>query len=180
MTLTLAGVRFAARRRQTSWSDAEIEQLRQLWAAGKTASEIAALIPGKTRNAIIGRVHRDRHAPRPSPIAGRVTKPREPTPEKLARPARVQTRPLKPSEIKAPRLTVDGRIWRSGSAPSVTPAPKLLPPEVSILGPGTCQWIEGDPQIDPTKCGARALLGKAWCPDHHTRCYKPRIEPEAA
>ena len=42
-----------------SWTDERVEQLRQHWTEGKSASQIAALLGhGLTRNAIIGKVHR--------------------------------------------------------------------------------------------------------------------------
>ena len=40
------------------WSEQETKILKDLWKKGLTASQIAAQIPGKTRNACIGRAHR--------------------------------------------------------------------------------------------------------------------------
>ena len=40
------------------WTDTRIERLKQLWADGRSASDIAALLGGVTRNAVIGKVHR--------------------------------------------------------------------------------------------------------------------------
>lgn len=40
------------------WDEEEIETLKRLWAAGLTATEIAAAMVWPTRNAIIGKVHR--------------------------------------------------------------------------------------------------------------------------
>lgn len=150
------------RRYAGGWSEEESQQLRRLWGDGKSAGQIAALIPGKTRNAIIGRAHRLGLAGRPSPFEEKRVQPLQDSSASAAAP-------------KPARRTADGRVWRAGSAPSVTPAPKLLPAEASILGPGTCQWIEADPQVDATKCGARAVLGRPWCPDHLARCFSPRL-----
>ena len=42
-----------------SWTDEEVEQLKQHWLEGKSASQIASLLGhGLTRNAVIGKVHR--------------------------------------------------------------------------------------------------------------------------
>ena len=41
-----------------SWNEQNTKILRKLWSQGLTASQISAQIPGKSRNAIIGRAHR--------------------------------------------------------------------------------------------------------------------------
>src|SRR5215218_10852712 len=41
-----------------TWSDDRVEQLKKLWEAGLSASQIAAELGGVTRNAVIGKVHR--------------------------------------------------------------------------------------------------------------------------
>ena len=54
-----------------SWTDERIERLRALWSEGKSASEIARILGGVTRNAVIGKVHRLNLTGRPSPIKRR-------------------------------------------------------------------------------------------------------------
>ena len=41
-----------------SWTEEKISKLKELWGKGKTASQIAEIIGGITRNAVIGKVHR--------------------------------------------------------------------------------------------------------------------------
>ena len=41
-----------------TWSDDRVEQLKKLWEAGLSASQIAAELGNVTRNAVIGKVHR--------------------------------------------------------------------------------------------------------------------------
>jgi len=41
-----------------SWTHERIEELKKLWEAGYTASNIATEIGGITRNAVIGKAHR--------------------------------------------------------------------------------------------------------------------------
>src|SRR5713101_6946293 len=41
-----------------TWSDARVEQLKKLWEAGLSASQIASELGNVTRNAVIGKVHR--------------------------------------------------------------------------------------------------------------------------
>ncbi len=48
-----------------TWNDERVEQLKKLWAEGKSASQIATEIGGISRNAVIGKVHRLGLAGRP-------------------------------------------------------------------------------------------------------------------
>jgi GcrA cell cycle regulator len=54
-----------------SWTDEKVEQLRQMWGSGKSASEIAEQLGGVSRNAVIGKAHRLGLSGRPSPIKKR-------------------------------------------------------------------------------------------------------------
>ncbi len=41
-----------------SWNDEKVNKLKELWGKGKTASQIAEIIGGISRNAVIGKAHR--------------------------------------------------------------------------------------------------------------------------
>ncbi len=41
-----------------SWNDEKVAKLKELWGKGKTASQIAEIIGGISRNAVIGKAHR--------------------------------------------------------------------------------------------------------------------------
>ena len=41
-----------------SWTDEKVAKLKELWGKGNTASQIAEIIGGITRNAVIGKAHR--------------------------------------------------------------------------------------------------------------------------
>ena len=41
-----------------SWNEEKISKLKELWGKGSTASQIAEIIGGVTRNAVIGKAHR--------------------------------------------------------------------------------------------------------------------------
>ena len=41
-----------------SWTDEKVSKLKNLWGKGKTASQIAEIIGGVSRNAVIGKAHR--------------------------------------------------------------------------------------------------------------------------
>ena len=41
-----------------SWTEDKVNKLRELWGKGQTASQIAEIIGGISRNAVIGKAHR--------------------------------------------------------------------------------------------------------------------------
>ena len=41
-----------------SWTEEKINKLKELWGKGNTASQIAEIIGGVSRNAVIGKAHR--------------------------------------------------------------------------------------------------------------------------
>ena len=41
-----------------SWTDDKVKKLKELWGKGSTASQIANIIGGVSRNAVIGKAHR--------------------------------------------------------------------------------------------------------------------------
>lgn len=56
---------------ENTWTEERVAKLRELWAQGKTASEIGHALGGVSRNAVIGKVHRLKLSGRPSPIKHR-------------------------------------------------------------------------------------------------------------
>jgi GcrA cell cycle regulator len=70
-----------------SWTEDKVAILQQLWGTGKSASEIAVILGGMTRNAVIGKAHRlglsvpstthrravDRRKPEPEGTLGEAT-----------------------------------------------------------------------------------------------------------
>ena len=41
-----------------SWTEEKVKKLKELWGKGNTASQIAEIIGGISRNAVIGKAHR--------------------------------------------------------------------------------------------------------------------------
>ena len=73
-----------------TWSDDRVEQLKKLWEAGLSASQIAAELGNVTRNAVIGKVHR-------LGLSGRAKSPSSAAPrQRKARPAQHMMRVARP------------------------------------------------------------------------------------
>ena len=73
-----------------TWSDDRVDQLKKLWEAGLSASQIAAELGNVTRNAVIGKVHRLGLSGRAKSPATAVPRPRK------ARPAAQMMRVSRP------------------------------------------------------------------------------------
>lgn len=135
-----------------SWTEERIGELARLWDAGHSASHIGKIM-GVSKNAVVGKAHRLKLPPRPSPIRGE-------------RPARPAPRPLpKPR----PMLEV---------VPKAAPRPVRR-----RSAAGGCLWPIGDPgDTDFHFCGEPEQPGKPYCPDHCARAYivKSRSSSEAA
>jgi GcrA cell cycle regulator len=98
-----------------AWTDERIEQLRKLWEAGNTASQIAEELGGVSRNAVIGKAHRLGLQSRPSPVrssqpaaesaapvAAAVAPPPAPAPSPVAPPAPRPAPPVAAAPVAPP------------------------------------------------------------------------------
>jgi GcrA cell cycle regulator len=89
-----------------TWSDDRVEQLKKLWEAGLSASQIAAELGNVTRNAVIGKVHR-------LGLSGRAKSPSTAAPrQRKARPAQM---------VRVSRPMARHRLLRLNSTPIRSP-----------------------------------------------------------
>src|SRR5450631_1617832 len=92
-----------------AWTDEIVEQLKQHWIDGKSASQIAGLLGnGVTRNAVIGKVHR-------LGLAGRAKSPST----VASRPRRIAPPPAQ--RVAGPRLSHAPRMTRGATALAYAP-----------------------------------------------------------
>ena len=112
-----------------SWTEERIERLKKMWHDGATASQIADVLGGVSRNAVIGKAHRLGLEQRPSPV-----KSGEEKEAKKAAPAPAAPRP-------APRAESPKPAPAAAAAPAAAPSPPTLnrsSPEMQYrsIGPG--------------------------------------------
>lgn len=153
------------------WTDEMDERLRELAAKGLSAKQIAVdLKIGKSRNAILGRMHRLR-------LEGRTT-------WKQSTPAR----PRKPRKPKAPPKQPNYSIYaarRAQAMPQSLPS-EPLPPTIEPVIPAHkritidklenhhCRWPYGDAG-NFHFCGKQKVDGLPYCEGHSQRAfYAPR------
>lgn len=118
-----------------SWTDERIEQLKQLWTNGMTASQIADELGGVSRNAVIGKAHRLGLQSRPSPV-----KPNEPgsaAPAGTAE-APVSAEPARPAPAPSPESEQADEPAAIATEPqTAVPVQKMPPqPQIRSIGPG--------------------------------------------
>ena len=135
-----------------SWTDERVTQLRQLWGNGKSASEIAEILGGVSRNAVIGKAHRLELSGRPSPI-----KRKEDEEEETVVVA-VET--AAPAVAKVPARPAPER--KSGGATILNLTERM------------CKWPIGDPRDkDFHFCGKSAHGNLPYCAEHAAIAYQP-------
>lgn len=145
------------------WTDEQTNLLKEYWSAGWSCAQIASMIGGVSRNAIIGKVHRLKLTPRKhasfrlSPVDREIVR----------RKKRVDTAQR---ANKAARLVF-------GNAPKVKPVPVIemaqawepLGPPISLvdLRDGLCRWpVGGSTFAKPTGFCGLACKG-VYCEAHH-------------
>jgi GcrA cell cycle regulator len=141
----------------TPWSDAEKATLRRLWADGLSAAEISQRLHGRSRNAVIGAVHRLN-------LETRDLSTRNPGPPRPKAKRKAPPKPLPPP------------------VPIIAPQPAPWPvPDTSItlehVRVGQCRDIPGDPRLgaQAIMCGAPVKFGSSYCPYHHSIYWHPHV-----
>ena len=139
---------------QLNWTDERVEQLKNLWTEGLSASQIARVLGGVTRNAVIGKVHRLGLAGRASP--SRVDRPRLPSAPRMSLRA---PQPPAPPIIEEDPLTLE-----DGSHATVL-----------TINDRMCRWPIGDPSENEFHfCGRKPKAGSPYCEAHARKAYQPQ------
>ena len=156
-----------------TWSDDRVEQLKKLWEAGLSASQIAAERGNVTRNAVIGKVHR-------LGLSGRAKSPATAAPRqrKAARPAQPMMRVARPV---ARGNTALAQVFEVEAEPDPVAFDNVVPMNQRLslleLNEATCHWPVGDPSSpDFFFCGGKALAGLPYCAQHSRVAYQPAAD----
>jgi GcrA cell cycle regulator len=178
-----------------SWTDERVDKLKELWAEGMRASQIAKVMGGVTRNAVIGKVHRLGLSNRgPGPEEGRPAEPAAaaakpaapavaaPAPEPAPAPAE-EALPA-PVARRTPPAIRDATQPRAPGAPTPEEeAARATLAEIEKfarritlleLTERTCKWPIGDPtDEDFAFCGLACVPGKPYCQHHVAVAFQP-------
>jgi len=144
-----------------SWNEEKVTKLKELWGSGKTASQIAEIIGGISRNAVIGKAHR------------------------LNLSAKIKTRSVsqnKNFETTKDNINNGQRRGRKSKFKSLI-IEKDFEPEnpkhLEELDENSCKWPIGHP--DEKKfyfCGRSSLKDFSYCKLHLLYAYQPKGKKE--
>jgi GcrA cell cycle regulator len=152
-----------------TWTDDRVEQLRKLWEAGLSASQIAGELGNITRNAVIGKVHRLGLSGRTKSTSSAAPRPRKSRPpthmERITRPAVRGNTALAQAfemELETDPIAYDNVV------------PMAQRRTLLELTDETCRWPIGDPGAPEFFfCGGKSLSGLPYCANHSRVAYQP-------
>ena len=142
-----------------SWTEEKVKLLKELWGSGKTASQIAEIIGGISRNAVIGKAHR------------------------LNLSAKIKTRTAVNNsnlgENKKITTNRKGRRFKFQSLlldKNFEPAKNL---SLEELNENTCKYMEGHPnEKSASFCGRKTVEKFSYCPLHLIVVFQPKGKKE--
>ncbi len=135
------------------WTDERVEQLKALWTEGLSASQIARVLGGVTRNAVIGKVHRLGLAGRAGPP--RAERSRNAVPRKTA----VHISAPAPQIVEEDPITLEDGNFAT----------------VLTIHDRMCRWPIGDPAENEFHfCGHKPRFGSPYCEAHARKAYQPQ------
>ena len=140
-----------------SWTEEKVKKLKDLWGKGQTASQIAAIIGGVSRNAVIGKAHRLN-------LSAKI-KTRSSISQNT-----VNTNSQNNSEFKKGSRK---NRFRSLLLDKNFEAAKNL--QLEDLNENTCKYMEGHPdEKDSSFCGRKTVEKFSYCPLHLMIVFQPK------
>ena len=146
-----------------SWNDEKVAKLKELWGKGNTASQIAEIIGGVSRNAVIGKAHRLNLSAK---IKTRVASSNQAFENSR------ENKNLRPKR---------GRKSRFSSIMIEKDFEPENPKQLEELDESLCKWPIGHPdEKNFYFCGRSSLKDFSYCKLHLLYAYQPKGKKEEA
>ena len=139
-----------------SWTEEKVNKLKELWGKGQTASQIAEILGGVSRNAVIGKAHR------------------------LNLSSKIKTRnSIQTSNVKSRNATNEIKLKGKRSKFKSLLLDKNFEPAKNLdleeLTEDTCKYMEGNPNEKDAKfCGRKNVEKFSYCPLHLMIVFQPK------
>ena len=144
-----------------SWTDEKVNKLRDLWGKGQTASQIAEIIGGVSRNAVIGKAHRLNLSAK---IKTRTATSNQNF-ENSKNEKNIQIKRGRRSKFKS--LIIDKNFEPEN------------PKQLEELDENSCKWPIGHPDEKSFYfCGRSSLKDFSYCKLHLLYAYQPKGKKE--
>jgi GcrA cell cycle regulator len=158
------------------WTNERVALLKQLWADGLSASQIATKLKDVSRSAVIGKVHRLGLAGRPATPRARTARPRS---NIALFPARSPQAQYGACANPAPKPAPQPQERKAATIIALRALPDLDEPapegrlKLLDLKDGMCHWPIGDPVEDGFHFCGRRTYATPYCERHAEIAYNP-------